>query len=320
MKPVVKVTGFVLGLAVVFGVAIGLGRLVDPVADTSAAAAEHDDMTDGAEHGADGHSDETQATGSQEIPGGLMVSQAGYTFRLHDTQTSPGPAVPVSFTIQGPDGPVTSYDVEHDKRLHLIAVRRDFTGFQHVHPELAADGTWSTDLALTSGEWRLYADFKPTGAEALTLGTDLAVAGDYRPAPPSAESRTAVVDGYTVTVAGDLAAGTDSELTLSVSRDGEPVTDLEPYLGAYGHLVALRAGDLAYLHVHPDGSPGDGATKPGPGVRFFAAVPSAGTYHLYLDFKHRGVVRTADFTLTAGPASEVALDSMPAHSDGPDDH
>ena len=320
MNAPVKVAGFVVGLAVVFGVAIGLGRVVDPIADPSAAAAEHDDTRTGAEHGADGHSEDMPAASAQEIPGGLMVSQSGYTLRLDDVQTSPGPAVPVSFTIEGPDGPLTSYDVEHEKQLHLIAVRRDFTGFQHVHPELAADGTWSTRLALTAGQWRLYADFKPTGADALTLGTDLAVAGDYRPAPPSAESRTAQVDGYTVTVAGDLRAGADSELTLSVSRDGQPVTDLEPYLGAYGHLVALRAGDLAYLHVHPDGSPGDGTTKPGPEVRFFAAVPSAGTYHLYLDFKHDGVVRTAGFTLAAGAASE-ASDPGPAHSDDePDVH
>jgi hypothetical protein len=167
--------------------------------------------------------------------------------------------VPVAFTIEGPDGhPVTAYDVEHEKQLHLIATRRDFTGFQHVHPVLADDGTWRARLDLTPGDWRLFADFKATGADALTLGADLAVAGDYRPErPPSPEARTAEVDGYTVTLEGDLTAGADARLTLSVSKDGRPVTDLEPYLGAYGHLVALREGDLAYLHVHPDGSPGD---------------------------------------------------------------
>ena len=88
-----------------------------------------------------------------------------------------------------------------------------------------------------------------------------------------------------------------------MSQDGKPVTDLQPYLGAYGHLVALRAGDLAYLHVHPDGTPGDGKTKPGPEVVFYAAVPSDGTYHLYLDFKHDGVVRTAAFTVRTGKAA-----------------
>jgi hypothetical protein len=122
--------------------------------------------------------------------------------------------------------------------------------------------------------------------------------------------RTAEVDGYTVTLEGDLIAGADARLTLSVSKDGRPVTDLEPYLGAYGHLVALREGDLAYLHVHPDGSPGDGATEPGPEVVFYAAVPSDGGYRLYLDFQHNGVVRTASFAVTAGESetSEEAPD------------
>src|SRR5690606_34490434 len=112
-------------------------------------------------------------------------------------------------------------------------------------------------LDLTPGQWRLFADFRATGAEALTLGADLAVAGDYEPADHGPETRTARVGDYTVTLGGDLSAGADARLTLTVERDGEPVTDLEPYLGAYGHLVALRTGDLAYLHVHPDGVPGD---------------------------------------------------------------
>ncbi len=86
-----------------------------------------------------------------------------------------------------------------------------------------------------------------------------------------------------------------------MERDGRPVTDLQPYLGAYGHLVALREGDLAYLHVHPDGAPGDGSTQPGPDVVFEAAVPSGGDYRLFLDFRHDGVVHTAELALaTAG--------------------
>ena len=229
-----------------------------------------------------------------------MVSQDGYTLQLNQTTATPGRDVPLSFLIEGPDGrPVAAYDVEHGKQLHLIAVRRDFTGFQHVHPELGADGTWSTDLDLTPGEWRLFADFNPTGGVGLTLGSDLSVPGDYRPERPSGTVRTALVDGYTVTLAGDLTPGADSELTLSVARDDRPVTDLQPYLGAYGHLVALREGDLAYLHVHPDGVPGDGSTEPGPEVVFEAAVPSGGDYRLFFDFRHSGVVRTAEFALTA---------------------
>jgi hypothetical protein len=296
MSTPVKVAGFLAALAAAFGIAMGVGNAVGPVAGPAtghdsghAPEAPHDDT-----HGHAG----AKAAATTSLPGGLMVSANGYTLRLSDPRVRPGQASPVTFTIVGPRGKaVTHYDVQHEKRLHLIAVRRDFTGFQHVHPQLDPDGTWTTRLDLTPGQWRLFADFRATGADALTLGTDLAVAGRYEPAPASGEVRTAEVDGYTVTVDGDLTPGSDSELTLAVSRDGEPVTDLQPYLGAYGHLVALREGDLAYLHVHPDGSPGDGTTEPGPQVVFHTAVPSDGTYRLYLDFKHQGVVRTAAFTL-----------------------
>jgi len=304
MSVTTKLIGFVAVLAAVLAGAIGVGRLVGPV--DAPAAADHVGMDTGEDTAMAG----MDMTGSADIPKGLMVSQDGYTFELDQTTAAPGSSVPVSFTITGPDGaPVTEYDVEHEKELHLIAVRRDFSGFQHVHPVMDPDGRWHTELDLTSGEWRLFADFTATGADPLTLGNDLAVSGSYRP-QRSTPSTTAQVGRYTVTLDGDLTAGSEAELTLTVSRGGQPVTDLEPYLGAYGHLVALRAGDLAYLHVHPEGTPGDGVTDPGPEVVFFAEVPSAGRYHLYLNFKHRGVVRTAAFTVTGtGTVTTDPVDS-----------
>ena len=106
-------------------------------------------------------------------------------------------------------------------------------------------------------------------------------------------------------------------MTLSISRNGEPVTDLQPYLAAYGHLVALRDGDLAYLHVHPAGEPGDGTTEPGPDVTFYATAPSTGDYRLFLDFQHDGVVRTAEFTARAG---EPPVGTAAAPTDQADGH
>jgi hypothetical protein len=118
--------------------------------------------------------------------------------------------------------------------------------------------------------------------------------------------------------------GQESELTLSVSRDGQPVTDLQPYLAAYGHLVALRDGDLAYLHVHPAGEPGDGTTAPGPDITFYATAPSAGDYRLFLDFQHGDVVRTAEFTVRAGDpvaaASTGGTTATPGPTDGGSGH
>lgn len=324
MSTAARIGAFALALVAIFGIAVGAGRAVGPIDEPEP---EHDAGHAGtaeATEGHGGHDAEARSTTDSGVPGGVMVSQHGYTLGLAAPEAPAGDDVAVHFTITGPDGDaVTAFDVEHEKRLHLIAVRRDHTGFQHVHPTMAADGTWTTRLDLTPGPWRLFADFKAHGADALTLGADLAVGGRYRPSAPTPVTRTAVVDDYSVELTGDLRPGRDSLLTLTVSRDGEPVTDLQPYLGAYGHLVALREGDLAYLHVHPDGTPGDGVTEPGPDVVFHAAVPSPGRYRLYLDFQHGGVVRTAAFTLTAGdgaPGTEPAPEPTDESSGGHGGH
>lgn len=314
MNVTTKLLGFLAGLVAVFAGALGLGTAIGPIGP-----APSDDP-----HAAMAMGDEPvgEAAATVKLPKGLMVSQDGYAFRLERTTVSPGTAVPLSFTIEGPDGtPVTEYDEQHEKELHLIAVRRDFTGFQHVHPEMDGEGSWSTSVRLTPGQWRLFADFKATGAQPLTLGNDLAVSGEYQAVAPGSDFRSSTVDGYTVTLDGDLTAGEEAKLTLTVTRGGEPVVDLEPYLGAYGHLVALRTGDLAYLHVHPEGLPGDGTTEPGPEVVFFAEVPSTGQYRLYLDFKHRGEVRTASFAVTAsGASSPLSEPAASNDSDSGDGH
>ncbi|MBO3737706.1 hypothetical protein [Actinoplanes flavus] len=295
MNTAIKLGGFGIALAAVFTAALGLGSLFPAAAPTTPAA--HDGGHTG--------TPPEQNTPAAVLPAGLQISQDGYRLTPLTSSLSTGAPQPFRFQITGPGGRlVTDYTTSHDKDLHLIVVRRDLSGFQHVHPELGSDGTWSIPLAVAAaGQYRVFADFQPAGHDGLTLGADVPAAGDYQPAPLPATARTATVDGYTVTLTGDLTPGASSKLTLSVSKDGEPVTDLQSYLGAYGHLVALRDGDLAYLHVHPDGAPGDGRTTPGPDVAFHAEVPSTGAYRLYLDFQHDGKVRTAEFTAVAGTAT-----------------
>jgi len=93
--------------------------------------------------------------------------------------------------------------------------------------------------------------------------------------------------------AGNPAAGEPAPLVFTVTRDGQPVEDLAPYLGAKGHLVALREGDLAFLHVHPEEDHEVAAEE----IEFDATFPTPGRYRLYLQFKHDGAVRTARFTV-----------------------
>lgn len=289
----------------VFTAALGAGRLAGP-SGTGTEPTAH----------ADSHAAGTAPTGAGLVPAGLQVAQDGYRLAPLSATLATGAPQPFRFQVLGPDDkPVTGYTTSHDKDLHLIVVRRDLTGFQHVHPTLDAGGTWSIPLAVAApGQYRVFADFQPAGHDGLTLGVDVPAPGDYQPRPLPAPQRTATVDGYNVTLAGDLTPGGSSKVTLSVRKDGKPVTDLQPYLGAYGHLVALREGDLAYLHVHPDGAPGDGRTPAGPEIAFHAEVPSAGTYRLHLDFQHGGVVRTAAFTAVAGAPAPRPAAPKPAPS------
>ncbi|WP_433243251.1 hypothetical protein [Actinomadura nitritigenes] len=295
MNTATKLGAYVAALAVVFGGAAAIGTAAGPVG-----------KADEGEHGGHGsHGSHGGTAAAAAVPGGLQVSQGGYTLHPRTTDVRPGVRTDFRFTIDGPDGrPVTRFTPLHGKRLHLIIARRDLSGFQHLHPTEVGGGVWEVAVVLPkAGAYRFFTDVQPEGAqEALTLGVDVAAAGDFQPVPLPGPEQVAKVDGYEVRLAGALAPGRSSKLTLSVSKDGKPVTDLEPYLEAYGHLVALRQGDLAYLHVHPDGEPGDGKTKPGPDITFYAEAPSAGTYRLYLDFQHGGKVRTAEFTATAGPS------------------
>ena len=288
MTPALRVVGFVAGCAALFAVALGVGRLVGPVADGPPEAA-HDVMAEG-----------TGAVSGPDV-GGLEAAADGYRLSLAGARPDPG-RQPLTFTIVGPDGqPVTGFAEQHERDLHLIVVRRDLTGFQHVHPRLdAATGQWSTRVDLVAGAWRVLADFTPSGGAALVLGADLLVPGGFAPQPLGPDELTARVDGYVVTLDGAFTAGAETALTATVTKDGEPVTDLQPYLGAYGHLVSLRDGDLGYVHVHPDRDTGSG-----PGIAFFTEFPSAGRYRSFLDFRHAGSVHTATFTVSVAGTEEA---------------
>ncbi|MGH3316716.1 MAG: hypothetical protein ACRDO0_11295 [Nocardioidaceae bacterium] len=317
MTAAVRVGGFVLLLVVVGLLATGLGRAVGPI---DAAASEKEMAAHpGGAGGMEMPADQGPQQASDTLPGGLMSSHNGYTLQPSASILEADPEAPVAFRVLGPDGsPVEAYTRSHEKPLHLIAVRRDLASYEHVHPVLGNDGVWRARLDLSqAGGYRLIADFVPTAdGEPVTLGTDLSVAGEYAPRPLPAPSRTARVGDYTVTLDGRLVPGEESALTLSVSRDGRPVGDLQPYLGAYGHLVVLRDGDLAYLHVHPAGEPGDGTTRPGPGIRFFTTTPSPGSYRLFLDFRHEGVVRTAAFTVATDGRAAATRTGSGHGSDG----
>ena len=287
-----QLAAFVAVLAVLFGGGAVAGQLTDPDA--------RGDDAPMSGHGAqETHEADSHMTSTSAEVHGLAVADGGLRVEVERPELRRGREQTVAFRIVDENGQaVRDFDVTHEKRMHLIIARRDLTGFQHLHPEMAADGTWSTRVTLPeAGSYRLFADFSYKD-EAITLASDLRVDGDADLKALPTPHETAVSDGgYDVRLeAANARAAKESELRFTITHDGEPV-DTEPYLGAGGHLVALREGDLAFLHVHPiEGEHGDSAADEHGDVGFAATFPTAGRYRLFLQFKHEGRVQTVAFT------------------------
>jgi hypothetical protein len=275
MSTVAKLAGFAAAVAVLSAGAAVAGSVADVDAGRAAPAADAMDHMGG------------RSERAAAPVRGLAVSDGGLTLALARTTAPAGRPTELRFRIVDRAGrTVRDFDVEHTKRMHLIVVRRDMTGFQHLHPRQGPDGTWSVPIALRDpGAYRVFADFSVDGT-ARTLAADLLADGTVRSRPLPAAADSASVDGMRVTATGAPSrAGAESDLRFTVTRGGRPVA-VQDYLGAKGHLVALRAGDLAFLHVHPDTT----------SLRFAAEFPSAGRYRLFLQFRVAGRIHTAELT------------------------
>lgn len=298
MSTPLRLVSFAALLVALFGVGNAMGRILEP----GAPGGEQDEARHAIEGDAKAaHGDSmTMPADDVELAPGTARAAEGYSLELADRVVEPGVTRPLRFRIVGSDGEsVTEFDLEHERRMHVIVARDDLTGFQHLHPRMSEDGEWSVPLRLGApGSYRVFADFSADETP-LTLSDSLLATGEPAAKPLPAPATAATSEGgYDVELAaGDLEAGGEAELRFTVTRDGEPVA-IEPYLGAGGHLVALREGDLAYLHVHPlGGASGSGSGGPtGEPIAFSVQFPTAAAYRLFLQFKVDGRLETAEFT------------------------
>lgn len=281
MSALARLAGFAAGLVVAGGAAAAVGAAIGPEPRRDAPQRPHAQEPMG-EHAAMAAADPVR---------GLSVAQDGLRLVVDQATLPAGRTAALTFRVVDDRGrTVRDYDVEHTKRMHLVVARRDLTGFQHLHPAQRPDGSWATPIrVIDPGSYRIFTDFSHDDTP-VTLGDDIAVDGTAQtralPAPrPVATS----AGGYRVQLeAPDAQPGREATLGFAVTRGGRPV-ELQPYLGAGGHLVALRDGDLAFLHVHPVQTSGDR-------IAFAATFPTAGRYRLFLQFKVAEGVQTVAFT------------------------
>jgi hypothetical protein len=226
-----------------------------------------------------------------------------YRMDVSLTAARGGGASRMRITLREPDDDrrVTSLATVHEKLLHLFIIDRSLQFFRHVHPELLPDGSFDLRESIPPGEFVVIADFLPHGGVSqmvqraiVTPGYD----GAVFPEPPDLSRDMAVertINGVRIRLeSAALKAGREGLLrfTLSDAATGAPVTDLEPFLGAPGHMLIVNADITEADHVHPE----EPASR-GPSITFQPLLPAGGLYKLWVQFQRAGVVATVPFVV-----------------------
>ncbi|HKV41325.1 MAG TPA: heavy metal-binding domain-containing protein [Blastocatellia bacterium] len=209
---------------------------------------------------------------------------------------------------------VAGFSPTHTKLFHLFIVSQDMTFFEHIHPELEPDGTFTIETILPRpGIYKVYCDVYPSAGTPQVLQTSIATAGYHgdlfasRPnlVPDSVLSKT--IEGMKVDVTLDpseIIAGqpVDLKFHLTDAKTGAPVRDLEPYLGAWGHMLILSEDQIDYVHSHPSEIVPESenpakVVNGGPDVTFTAFLPRPGNYRMWTQFQRGSKLITVSFTL-----------------------
>jgi Heavy metal binding domain len=197
---------------------------------------------------------------------------------------------------------VSSFVEVHERIFHLFVISRDLAQFAHIHPERRNDGSFEVKHQVPAGEYMLIADFLPGGGTPQTVQRAIVTPGykgplfgshaDLKPGPVER-----VVEGLRIRLHAErVVALREAALRFEVldAATGAPVTDLEPYLGAAGHLLVVRHDLATAFHGHPEG-----VLSSGPIVTFGQVLPAPGAYKMWVQFQRKGRVATADFVIEA---------------------
>jgi predicted small lipoprotein YifL len=238
------------------------------------------------------------AHGSHENMPMNMTPPRTLVVMTEPSQPTIGSTTKLEMKIQNPDGTlIKTFDVLHEKLVHLIVVRDGLDEFAHLHPEVDSSGVITTQFAFPkSGKYRLFADHQPQGnLQGLATG-EVNVSGNDDPAAPLIPTASPEVAIGELQVHIRIRPG-EQEANVHfrfVDADGKPVSDLQPYLGAMGHLVIISADGSEYVHAHPLSEAG---AAPDGVVEFAAHFPDPGIYKAWGQFQRNGTVFTVPYVL-----------------------
>jgi hypothetical protein len=241
-----------------------------------------------------------------------------------EVETEPSPIVAgrpfrLRLVVRDPDTQeiTKSFATVHEKIFHLFVLSLDLNHYEHVHPQQQPDGSFTLDLTVPrEGFYKLYADFLPDGGTPQVLPRPL-VTGGFAGDIESSRARltpdrdlTRAVDGMKVTLTlgrGGLVAGRDEKFSyrLTDAATGAPVTDVEPYLAAWGHSLVMSEDTENFVHAHPmEMLPETIVGGGGPNLTFKALLPKPGNYRIWTQIKRHGAVSTVMFTVNAASPTQ----------------
>ena len=242
---------------------------------------------------------------------------AEYEVRLATTPTvvKPGHKFRITFFFSHPKtgAPVKEFNVVHDMPFHLFIVSQDLTYYAHLHPQQQADGSFTIETMVPkAGSYIIYCDVFPVGGTPQVAHLSLITAGfdgdlfssQAQLEPDKILTRTLAGVRFELTLnPAEPVAGRPATLKyhLTDEKTGEPVKDLQPYLGAWGHTLILSEDASDYIHSHPTETIPANVDRTkiygGSDVSFAAFFPRPGRYRVWSQFQRQGQLITVAFTI-----------------------
>jgi hypothetical protein len=241
-------------------------------------------------------------------PPQLAAARPHVNLALRTTPATPQAGVPVQLELNLSDGAsgqaVDDLMPHHEALLHLIVISADGGFFAHLHPARVAPGRYRIVLTPERpGRYSVYAEIERRDSGTQLIARDFDVAGRaVPPSPPVGGLGTYRLDELSVVVTSsqpELRVGQPTTLRVQISKDGQSVSAIEPWLGMVGHLITRSADETIVGHVHAAGAMGSGAD--GPAIRFAYTFPQPGVYRLWVQFYFDGAVRTLPLRLSVEP-------------------
>jgi hypothetical protein len=282
---------------------LSIGKQGNPKVQNQMQGHEHHNLKEMQQHQPHHHNDHNQQGQDNQ-------DSHGYNVTLRYNPTIPNAGTPTQITISIKEKrtgrPLAGFERVHDKLMHMIIVGEDLSYFAHIHPTLEADtGNFSiTNNFPEADNYKIWVDFKPKGGiqSLVTFKLDNMIGAPHKPIPLTGDIQSSTIEvdeKYQVKMASpiEMAANTAVDIVFEVSdAEGNPITDLEPLMGAGGHVVIISSDRNEFLHVHPtqEVSPD---WNGGPKVSFSTSFPKPGIYKAWGQFQHNRRTVTADFIL-----------------------